>query len=69
MTGTIALILAGGRGTRLGGDIPKQYLSVAGIPVLRRSLEAFLAHPRITAVGAVIHPDDGAFYKRGNGRA
>ena len=62
MAGTVALILAGGRGTRLGGEIPKQYLEVGGIPVLRRSLEAFVTHPRIDAVGAVIHRDDAALY-------
>ncbi|MGI9385939.1 MAG: 2-C-methyl-D-erythritol 4-phosphate cytidylyltransferase, partial [Methyloligellaceae bacterium] len=62
MTGTIALILAGGRGTRLGGDTPKQYLEIAGVSILRRTIEAFAAHPRVDAVGAVIHPDDAARY-------
>ncbi len=36
-----AIILAGGRGTRLGGDIPKQYIEVAGKPVLLYALESF----------------------------
>ena len=36
-----AVILAGGRGLRLGGDIPKQLLPLAGKPVLRWSVEAF----------------------------
>ena len=35
----IAVILAGGTGTRLGGDIPKQYLEVGGKPVIRYCLD------------------------------
>ena len=30
----IAIVLAGGTGTRLGGDIPKQYIEVAGKPII-----------------------------------
>lgn len=37
----IAVILAGGRGTRMGADKPKQYLELAGKPVLAYSLLAF----------------------------
>ncbi len=55
---TIALIVAAGRGSRHGGDLPKQYLPLAGQTVLRYSLSAFTGHPEITAVRAVIHPDD-----------
>lgn len=49
----IALILAGGTGTRLGGDIPKQYLQVAGKPVIGYCLETFLAHQQIDKVQIV----------------
>mgnify|MGYP006281739761 FL=1 len=62
MTQTIALVVAAGRGSRLGGDRPKQYLSLAGEPILRRTLRALTAHPGIDAVRAVIHPDDGDAY-------
>lgn len=55
---TVALVLAGGRGTRAGGGMPKQYRRIAGVPMMRLTLEAFAAHPRIDAVRAVIHPDD-----------
>ncbi len=35
------IIVAGGSGTRMGGDVPKQFLEVGGIPVLRRTIECF----------------------------
>lgn len=35
------IIVAGGKGLRMGGDIPKQFLPVAGTPVLMRTLERF----------------------------
>jgi 2-C-methyl-D-erythritol 4-phosphate cytidylyltransferase/2-C-methyl-D-erythritol 2,4-cyclodiphosphate synthase len=64
MTGntTIALIMAAGRGSRFGAAAPKQYVELAGRPVLRHSLETFLKHPRIDAVRVVIHADDRAMY-------
>ena len=64
MTGCIALIVAAGRGSRVGGDVPKQYRDLSGAPVLRHSLAVFRAHPRVSAVRAVIHPDDRALYDR-----
>lgn len=36
-----ALIVAGGKGLRMGGDLPKQFLPIAGKPVLMHTLEAF----------------------------
>ncbi|MGD9924855.1 MAG: bifunctional 2-C-methyl-D-erythritol 4-phosphate cytidylyltransferase/2-C-methyl-D-erythritol 2,4-cyclodiphosphate synthase [Pseudorhodoplanes sp.] len=57
-----ALIVAGGRGVRAGGQIPKQYRALKGKPVLRPSLERFLTHPEIDLVQAVIHPDDQELY-------
>jgi 2-C-methyl-D-erythritol 4-phosphate cytidylyltransferase/2-C-methyl-D-erythritol 2,4-cyclodiphosphate synthase len=62
MTETVALVVAAGRGERLGGDIPKQYRRLAGQPLLARSLRAFIRHPRIIGVRAIIHPDDLALY-------
>jgi 2-C-methyl-D-erythritol 4-phosphate cytidylyltransferase/2-C-methyl-D-erythritol 2,4-cyclodiphosphate synthase len=59
---TIALVVAAGRGSRLGGDRPKQYLPLAGAPILRRTLRALAAHPGIDGVRAVIHPDDAEAY-------
>ena len=37
-----AVFVAGGSGTRMGGDVPKQFLELGGIPVLQRSVERFL---------------------------
>lgn len=64
MTGCVALIVAAGRGTRFGGELPKQYRDLGGTPVLRHSIAAFRDHPRIAAVRAVIHPNDRALYDR-----
>ncbi|MDP6708970.1 MAG: bifunctional 2-C-methyl-D-erythritol 4-phosphate cytidylyltransferase/2-C-methyl-D-erythritol 2,4-cyclodiphosphate synthase [Alphaproteobacteria bacterium] len=61
---TIALIVAAGRGTRLGAELPKQYLSLAGVPMLRHSVEAFLAHPEVDAVRVVIDPADREHHDR-----
>ncbi|MSO54141.1 MAG: bifunctional 2-C-methyl-D-erythritol 4-phosphate cytidylyltransferase/2-C-methyl-D-erythritol 2,4-cyclodiphosphate synthase [Rhodospirillales bacterium] len=54
----IALIVAAGRGTRLPGDVPKQYRMLDGVPIIRRSLMALLDHPGIDAVLPVIARDD-----------
>ncbi|MFQ5764058.1 MAG: bifunctional 2-C-methyl-D-erythritol 4-phosphate cytidylyltransferase/2-C-methyl-D-erythritol 2,4-cyclodiphosphate synthase [Rhodospirillales bacterium] len=62
MSGTVALVVGAGEGRRYGGDVPKQYHPLAGQPVMRRSLTAFLSHPEVTAVQAVIHLDHGALY-------
>jgi 2-C-methyl-D-erythritol 4-phosphate cytidylyltransferase/2-C-methyl-D-erythritol 2,4-cyclodiphosphate synthase len=62
MPGNVALVVAAGRGHRLRAATPKQYLPLAGLPLLRHSLAAFAAHPAIDAVAAVISPDDRALY-------
>lgn len=49
----IAVILAGGTGTRLGGDIPKQYIEIEGKPVIGYCLDIFFRHPSIDAVQIV----------------
>lgn len=48
-----ALILAGGTGSRFGGDIPKQYLEVKGKPIIAYCLCTFEAHSRIDAIQVV----------------
>lgn len=63
MVRCVALVVAAGRGSRFGGDVPKQWRDLGGRPVLRHSLAAFAAHPGIDAVRAVIHPDDAALYE------
>ena len=57
---TAGVIVAGGRGHRAGGEIPKQYAPLGGSCALRLCVDRFLATPRIGAVQLVIHPDDRA---------
>jgi 2-C-methyl-D-erythritol 4-phosphate cytidylyltransferase/2-C-methyl-D-erythritol 2,4-cyclodiphosphate synthase len=47
MTTLDAIVLAAGRGLRLGGETPKQYLPLGGRTVVARALDAFLDHPRV----------------------
>ena len=49
----VALLLSGGTGTRLGADIPKQYIEVNGMPVLFYCLRTFLELKQIDAVQIV----------------
>lgn len=51
-----ALIVAAGKGERLGGGIPKQFRHIGGKPVLRWAVEPFLKHSAIRSVGVVIAP-------------
>jgi 2-C-methyl-D-erythritol 4-phosphate cytidylyltransferase / 2-C-methyl-D-erythritol 2,4-cyclodiphosphate synthase len=63
MTGTVAaVVVAGGRGLRAGGDLPKQYRSLGGVPVLRQSLAIFATHADVDWVQPVIHREDGEHY-------
>jgi 2-C-methyl-D-erythritol 4-phosphate cytidylyltransferase / 2-C-methyl-D-erythritol 2,4-cyclodiphosphate synthase len=67
MSTCIALVVAGGRGSRFGASVPKQYRLLEGTPVLRRAVAPFLAHPRVSAVRVVIHADDAGSYHRAVG--
>lgn len=49
----IALIIAGGRGMRMGQDIPKQFLTVYDKPVIAYTMEAFEKHPDIDVIAVV----------------
>ncbi len=55
---TVAIIVAAGRGTRAGGDIPKQWQPLAGATVAAHTLARFASHPAIDQLVLVIHPDD-----------
>jgi 2-C-methyl-D-erythritol 4-phosphate cytidylyltransferase / 2-C-methyl-D-erythritol 2,4-cyclodiphosphate synthase len=58
------IVVAAGRGSRLGGDEPKQYRLCAGRPLLCHALEALAAAHGFCATTIVIHPDDRARYDR-----
>jgi 2-C-methyl-D-erythritol 4-phosphate cytidylyltransferase/2-C-methyl-D-erythritol 2,4-cyclodiphosphate synthase len=55
--------VAAGRGTRAGADVPKQYVLLAGEPLLAHTLRAFVTHPAIDAIQVVIGPGDEALYQ------
>ena len=57
MPHTIALILAGGTGSRFGSARPKQFALVAGRTVLEHSIAAFEQSEEIDEIGIVAHPD------------
>ena len=50
----VALIVAAGSGSRVGGGIPKQYRKVAGVPVIARAFDALTSHPAIHGVHIVV---------------
>ena len=58
----IALIVAAGQGLRAGDGPPKQFRTLAGKPVLRRTIEAFLGHPGIQGVQVVISAEHRDLY-------
>lgn len=64
MSRCTALIVAAGSGQRFGGPIPKQYQDIGGMPILRRSILAFLEHPLVDEVQIVISPQHRDLYDR-----
>ena len=55
---TLAIIPAGGSGTRMGGNIPKQYLMLGGIPILVHTLIAFQEASLVDAICLVLPDED-----------
>ena len=49
-----ALIVAAGKGERLGGEVPKQFQMLGGKPVLRWAVEALLGHPGVDDASVVV---------------
>ena len=62
MVSAAALIVAAGRGHRVGGPLPKQYRQLAGRAVLGHSVRRFTTHPGIDRVRVVINPADRPLY-------
>ena len=56
--GAGAVIVAAGRGSRVGGDVPKQWQPLCGRTVASRTVETFLAAPEVGPVIFVHHPND-----------
>lgn len=57
--GDIWVVLpAAGRGTRFGGDVPKQYLRAAGKTLIEHALDALLVHPRVAGAVVALAADD-----------
>ncbi|HHZ76063.1 MAG TPA: 2-C-methyl-D-erythritol 4-phosphate cytidylyltransferase, partial [Rhodospirillales bacterium] len=64
---TVALIVSAGRGRRISGKTPKQYLPLGGETILSKTARAFINHKKIDAVRIVIHPDDRDLYDAATG--
>ncbi len=60
----VAVIVAAGRGTRAGGNGPKQYERIGGMSVLARALAPFQACNAVNDIVTVIHADDADLYHR-----
>lgn len=55
MARVFGVILAGGTGSRMGAELPKQFLDLEGRPVIAWAMEAFNTHRDITGILAVSH--------------
>ncbi len=53
-----AIIVAAGRGTRVGGPVPKQWRDLGGQSVAARAMQVFADHPGVDRLVLVLHPDD-----------
>ncbi len=53
----VAIVAAGGQGSRLGAAVPKQFLDLGGRPILARSVEALAACARIARIVVALPPE------------
>jgi 2-C-methyl-D-erythritol 4-phosphate cytidylyltransferase len=51
------VIVAAGQGARLGGETPKQFRAVGGVPMLLRAIRPFAAHPEVSGLAVVLPAD------------
>ena len=58
-----ALIVAAGRGTRAGGDLPKQWQPLGDVRVIDHTVLAFQRHARVGQIVVVLHPADVEYAK------
>ena len=58
------IIVAGGKGLRMGSDIPKQFLPIAGKPVLMRTLERFRAYSSTLQIVLVLPEAQQDYWKQ-----
>jgi len=54
------VLVAAGQSTRLGGETPKQFRPIAGVPMVLRALRPFAAHPEVAQVVLVLPAADAA---------
>ena len=59
----VAIVVAAGKGTRLGGDRPKQFLELGGIPVIIHTLRQFERSKQINEVITVLPAEDTAGFE------
>jgi 2-C-methyl-D-erythritol 4-phosphate cytidylyltransferase len=59
-----AIIVAGGTGTRMKGEVPKQFMLLNGKPVILHSIEAFYTYDPSIQIILVIHPDYLSYWKQ-----
>lgn len=57
------IIVAAGGGTRLGGDIPKQYIEICGRTILRHTLDIFMEMDALQEICVVINPQHKALFQ------
>jgi 2-C-methyl-D-erythritol 4-phosphate cytidylyltransferase len=67
--GLWCVVPAAGRGRRMGADLPKQYLALAGRPLIAHTLERLAAHPRIAGLMVALAPADPHWPAAGADRA
>lgn len=58
------IIVAGGKGLRMGSDLPKQFLSIGGKPVLMHTLEVFRRYDADLQIILVLPPEQQDFWKK-----
>ena len=58
----VAVVPAAGIGSRMGVEIPKQYLEINETPILGLTLSILLTHPKIDKVIVALHPQDTLFH-------
>ena len=53
----IAAVLAGGTGTRMGSALPKQFIEIAGVPIIIRSIQKLIGNPNVDRCVAAVGED------------